>query len=96
MECRYFKISRPHFFKTKIVINPNQVTVFFGVTGWTIWDPGVSLALASSRRAERNTATSLDVKPHRLGKDGVGGGAADGPGAASDAWGGWPLRLVGS
>ncbi|EJK73738.1 hypothetical protein THAOC_04625 [Thalassiosira oceanica] len=28
------------------------------------WDPGVSLALASSRRAERNTATSLDyVKP---------------------------------
>ncbi|EJK60201.1 hypothetical protein THAOC_19495 [Thalassiosira oceanica] len=56
------QISRPHFFKTKIVINRKQVTVIFGVTSWAIWDPGVSLALASSRRAERNTATSLDVK----------------------------------
>ncbi|EJK71701.1 hypothetical protein THAOC_06832, partial [Thalassiosira oceanica] len=45
----FLQICLPHFFKTKIVINPNQVTVIFGVTGWAIWDPGVSLALASSR-----------------------------------------------
>ncbi|EJK64737.1 hypothetical protein THAOC_14498, partial [Thalassiosira oceanica] len=59
---------------------------YFGVISSSIWDPRETVALASPRRAERNTATSLArCKTHRLGKDGVGRGAADGSGAASDA-----------
>ncbi|EJK56471.1 hypothetical protein THAOC_23634, partial [Thalassiosira oceanica] len=35
---------------------------YYGVISSSIWDPRETVALASPRRAERNTATSLDVK----------------------------------
>ncbi|EJK74694.1 hypothetical protein THAOC_03615, partial [Thalassiosira oceanica] len=53
---------------------------YFGVISSSIWDPGVSLALASSRRAERNTATSLDVKLIGWGRTGSAEGRRTGRG----------------
>ena len=47
--------------------------------------------VAARRKKHSNIAA---CKYRRLDKDGVGGRAADGQGAASDALGGWPLRLV--
>ncbi|EJK69201.1 hypothetical protein THAOC_09576 [Thalassiosira oceanica] len=60
------------------------------------WDPGVSLALASSRRAERNTATSLDVKPIGWARAGSAEGRRTGRGlrrmpgeGGRSVWLGW-------
>ena len=55
------------------------------------WSVVGTCFVAARRKKHSNIAA---CKYRRLGKDGVGGGAADGPGAASDAWGGWYLHLV--
>ncbi|EJK70585.1 hypothetical protein THAOC_08043 [Thalassiosira oceanica] len=55
--------SLPHFFKTKIFINRKQVTVILGVTSWTIWDPGVSLALAYTANKDVGGRAARHTRP---------------------------------
>ncbi|EJK76434.1 hypothetical protein THAOC_01802 [Thalassiosira oceanica] len=68
---------------------PCHVSHFLNLGSWSV----VGTCRLAARR--KNTATSLDVKLIGWGRTGSAEGRRTGRGLASDALGGWPLRLVG-